>query len=51
MHCDKIIGPATSTFSRWAAFSGNKDWVGVSRSLLKSSKKLEFKKCPIPWDY
>ena len=51
MHCDKIIGPSASTFSRWAAFSGNKYWAGVSRSLIGSSDKLEFRKCPIPWDY
>lgn len=49
--CDRIIGPETSTFSKWAAFSGNKPWCGISRDSLNSKKELSFINCPIPWDY
>ncbi len=49
--CDKIIGPKASTFSKWAAFYGNKYWAGVGRKSLTDLQILDFKKCPIPWDY
>ena len=49
--CDKIIGPKTSTFSKWAAFYGNKYWAGISRKSLTDLQILEFKKISIPWDY
>ena len=51
MSCDKIVGPETSTFSRWAAFAGEKPWAGLSRNSLDTKDLFEFKKCPIPWDY
>ena len=49
--CDKIIGPKTSTFSRWAAFYGNKYWAGINKKTLVENKLLDFMKSPIPWDY
>ena len=51
MACDKIIGPSTSTFSKWAAFAGYKDWAGICRISLKESNALKFFRCPIPWNY
>ena len=51
MFCDKIIGPKVSTFSRWAAFAGNKSWAGVGRKTLENKGPLDFIDCPIPWDY
>ena len=51
MHCDKIIGPMTSTFSRWPAFAGNKEWAGLRRSSLYDNKAIKFITCPIPWGY
>jgi len=49
--CDKIIGPHTSTFSRWAAYAGNKEWAGIGRESLHDDIPLEFSRCPIPWNY
>lgn len=49
--CDRIIGPANSTYSRWSAFTGNLMWAGVGRTTLCDDKPLEFKPCPVPWDY
>ncbi len=51
MFCDKILGPTVSTFSRWAAYAGNKPWAGIGRNTLKYSEPLDFIKCPIPWSY
>tara|TARA_B100000212_G_C27285895_1_gene495155 strand:- start:15 stop:926 length:912 start_codon:yes stop_codon:yes gene_type:complete len=49
--CDKIIGPKTSTFSKWAAFYGNKIWAGLGRKSLTDMLQLEFKKVEVPFDY
>lgn len=51
MACDRIIGPATSTFSRWAAFAANRQWAGIRRELLGNGQALEFVTSPVPWDY
>ena len=51
MACDRLLGPATSTFSRWAAFAGNRPWAGLGREMLDNRKPLEFVVAPVPWDY
>ncbi|MCW8914471.1 MAG: hypothetical protein OQK24_01310 [Magnetovibrio sp.] len=51
MHCDRLIGPSNSTFSRWAAFAAGLPWMGVSNVLLQEGAKLSFIDTPIPWDY
>jgi hypothetical protein len=49
--CDRIIGPGSSTFSRWAAFYGNRPWAGVSRDLLvENAERVTFMNDLIPWD-
>ena len=50
--CDLVIGPATSTFSRWASFAGNRPWAGVDRTLLdRKGPALDFRDGLVPWDY
>ncbi len=51
MQSDRIIGPKTSTFSRWCAFAGNKEWAGIDRKSIQKNNLLEFMKCPIPFDH
>jgi hypothetical protein len=51
MACDRIIGPATSTFSRWAAFAGDREWAGIRREFLENRQAVEFVSSPVPWDY
>lgn len=51
MACDRIVGPSTSTFSRWAAFAADRQWAGISRDFLTHTGVLDFITCPIPWDY
>ncbi len=51
MHCDRLIGAANSTFSRWAAFASDLEWAGVDRAFYESGDFLSFEKCPIPWSY
>lgn len=48
--CDRIVGPATSTYSRWAAFAGAKPWAGVSRAMIGKDALLEFRADLVPWD-
>tara|TARA_Y100001968_G_C19347912_1_gene713080 strand:- start:53 stop:988 length:936 start_codon:yes stop_codon:yes gene_type:complete len=48
--CDRIIGPKTSTFSRWSAFAGDNQWAGIERESINKTNLLEFTKCPIPFD-
>jgi hypothetical protein len=48
--CDMIVGPATSTFSRWAAFSQNRPWAGVARPQNGLPlENLTFKTGEVPW--
>lgn len=49
--CDKIVCPLSSTYSRWAAFQGKREWLGVSRRLFEDGAAFEFDASPIPWDY
>lgn len=49
--CDRIVGPATSTFSRWAAFSGNRPWAFVARRLIESEPMALQFRTVLPWDY
>jgi hypothetical protein len=50
--CDRIVGPVTSTFSRWAAFAGKRPWAGVSRRTFTDvDAKLKFQQEIYPWDY
>ena len=52
MSCDMIIGPASSTFSRWAAFAANKKWLGINRALVDNTDEpLKLLNSPIPWEY
>lgn len=51
MHCDRIICPASSTYSRWAAFAGKLPWAAVSRSTLEVKDTIDFNPFPHPWDY
>ena len=51
MACNRIVGPLSSTFSRWAAFAADRPWLGVSREFLTYDGNPEFKKAVIPWDY
>lgn len=48
--CDRIVGPATSTYSRWAAFAGDKPWAGASRAMIDQDALLEFRTDLVPWD-
>tara|TARA_Y100001970_G_C14110203_1_gene790444 strand:+ start:280 stop:1215 length:936 start_codon:yes stop_codon:yes gene_type:complete len=50
MHTDRIIGPKTSTFSRWCGFIGNKPWAGIGRKSINKKNILQFKRCPIPFE-
>lgn len=48
--CDTIVGPASSTFSRWAAFAGNRPWAGAVRPQKgQPPERLVFEKGPLPW--
>lgn len=50
--CDRIVGPASSTFSRWAAFAGDRPFAGVARAMLEQgSEALRFQPHLVPWDY
>jgi hypothetical protein len=50
--CDRIVGPATSTFSRWAAFAGDRPFAGVARAMLEpDGDALRFRSHLVPWDY
>jgi hypothetical protein len=50
--CDAIVGPATSTFSRWAAFAGEKQWAGLSREQLAGvTSPIRYVESIVPWDY
>ncbi|MCZ8312809.1 MAG: hypothetical protein O9320_18335 [Magnetospirillum sp.] len=50
--CDRIVGPVTSTFSRWAVFARARPWAGVSRSMLAGEAPgLQFRSGLVPWDY
>ena len=50
--CDRIVGPETSTYSRWAAFMGCRPWAPVTRVLVgQESPLLQFRDCVVPWDY
>lgn len=50
--CDRIVGPASSTFSRWAAFAGDRPFAGVARAMLEpGSEALHFRPHLVPWDY
>lgn len=51
MACDRIIGPLSSTFSRWAAFATDRPWLGINQEFLTCDGRPEFKKAVIPWDY
>lgn len=51
MACDRVVGPATSTFSRWAAFAANRQWAGIGREFLGNGQAVEFVTSPVPWDY
>ena len=51
MACDRVIGPATSTFSRWAAFAADREWAGIRREFLENGQAVEFVTSPVPWDY
>jgi len=49
---DRIVGPSSSTFSRWAAFAGDHPWAGVMRATARNPEPLsEFKSRVVPWDY
>ncbi len=47
--CDRIVGPMTSTYSRWAAFADDKPWAGVSRAMIGQDVSLEFRADLVPW--
>lgn len=48
--CDIIVGPASSTFSRWAAFARNRPWAGAVRPQKgQPPDRLVFEKGPLPW--
>jgi hypothetical protein len=50
--CDRIVGPVTSTYSRWAAFAKARPWAGVSRPMLAGQTSgLRFRSDLVPWDY
>jgi hypothetical protein len=50
--CDRIVGPFTSTFSRWAAFAQSRPWGGVARTMLAdTTAPLSFKDDLVPWDF
>lgn len=50
--CDWVVGPASSTFSRWAAFAQNRRWAGVSRPQNGAAAAgFVVKESVIPWDY
>jgi hypothetical protein len=50
--CDRIVGPFTSTFSRWAAFADARPWAGVGRAMLSDDNvRLRFKHDLVPWDF
>jgi hypothetical protein len=49
---DIVIGPSSSTFSRWAAFAANKKWLGINREVVKNTNEsLKLLNSPIPWGY
>ncbi len=49
--CDMIVGPASSTFSRWAAFAQKRPWAGASRCQENEGQlnQLVFSDDQIPW--
>ncbi|MCR4378620.1 MAG: hypothetical protein NUV50_11085 [Rhodospirillales bacterium] len=51
MSCDRLIGPSTSTFSRWAAFAAGLPWAGANRMLIENNAPIKFIDTPVPWDY
>lgn len=49
--CDRIVGPISSTFSRWAAFAGDRPWAGVMRATAEDPMPaLDFEPGIVPWD-
>lgn len=51
MHCDRLIGPSNSTFSRWAAFASGLPWAPTNRTRINDNTPLTFIETPVPWDY
>jgi hypothetical protein len=48
--CDMIVGPVSSTFSRWAAFARNRPWAGAVRPPQgEPFAPLVFEAAPLPW--
>lgn len=48
--CDRVIGPMSSTYSRWAAFARGRPWVGVWRGHLESDDQpIAFQDKVVPW--